>query len=340
MMKEILNLSKNSLAVLKVLKQLQDKPETMERIARILRLNHGELSEALRALEARGYKIVVDGDCSVRLLQSPETLFPWDVEDGISTHRMGRVTRVFEQIDSTNAFAAQWAHEGAPDGAVAAAEMQTSGRGRFDRQWASPAEKGLYFSLILRPDLPMAQVPMLTFLTAAAVAETLATATGIDAQVKWPNDVLVKGRKICGILAEARPAKTGRKAEYAVIGVGLNVNHEMNDFPPDCLTAATSVHLETGYKIFRAGLLQKILEVMEYYYEQYRHEGFPWLYKVWMKRNCTMGRLVKINTNTEGIVEGITEGLSEQGGLLLRTSDGTLREFLAGDVSIGSANFR
>ena len=340
MNKEIQNLGQQSLAVLKFLKENQNESANKDRMAQLLGLNHEEIAEALRTLETRGYQIVDDGRCGICLPHLPETLFPWDVEDGISTHYMGRVVRVFEQIDSTNTFAAQWVQEGAPNGAVVAAEQQLSGHGRFNRSWASPAEKGIYFSLILRPDLQMAQVPMLTFLAAAAVAEALVKETGIDAQVKWPNDILVNGKKICGILAEARPAKTRGKADYAIIGIGINVNHTENDFPTDCLAAATSVRLETGNKIFRAKLLQSILQLMEYYYEEYKNKGFPWLHERWMKRNCTMGRQVKVNTNTEGIVEGETIGLSGQGGLLLRTADGTVREFLAGDVSIGSANFR
>jgi BirA family biotin operon repressor/biotin-[acetyl-CoA-carboxylase] ligase len=339
MNREIQPLGQNSLALLRFLKN-QKEPANKECIEQVLQLNHEELSEALCALEARGYQVVYDGGCGVSLPHLPETLFPWDVEENISTHYMGRVVRVFEQIDSTNAFAVEWAQDGAPNGAVVAAEQQDSGRGRFNRNWASPAEKGIYFSLILRPDLPMVQVPMLTFLAAAVVAEALAQETGIDAQVKWPNDILVKGKKICGILAEARPAREKGKAEYAVIGIGINVNHTEEDFPVDCLAAATSVRLETGNKIFRARLLQRILQTMEYWYEEFKEKGFPWLHERWMQRNCTMGRQVKVNTNTEGVVEGETVGLSENGGLLVRTSSGEIKEFLAGDVSIGSANFR
>ncbi len=340
MEKEIQLLDKDSLMVLKFLKENRNEPEDVKCIAEILQLSIEEVEKALHTLEARGYQIVYEGGCSARLLHLPETLFPWDVEDGISTRFMGRVVRAFEEVDSTNIFAARWAQEGAPDGAVVVSEKQNAGRGRFNRQWVSPAGKGIYFSLILRPEMPMSQVSMLTFLAAAALAETLAREFGIDAQVKWPNDVLVKGRKICGILSEVKSAKTKGKAEYVVIGIGINVNHTKEDFPLDSLTSATSVQIETGKEIVRAKLLQKVLQLMEYYYEEYKTTGFSWLRDRWMERNCTMGRFVRINTNTEGFVEGETVGLSEQGGLLVRLPSGELREFLAGDVSIGSANFR
>ncbi len=176
---EIQNIDQNSLAVLKLLRDRKDAPEQVQNIAEFLGLDPQEVQSAVEALKSRGYEIVDDGRCGICLPHLPETLYPWDVTDGLKAHYVGHPLRVFKVVDSTNAFGEKWAMEGAPDGAVVVGEQQTAGRGRFDRRWSSPAETGIYFSIIFKPDMPMAQVPMLTLMASAAVAEGLADTAGV-----------------------------------------------------------------------------------------------------------------------------------------------------------------
>ena len=164
---------------------------------------------------------------------------------------MGKKIFHYEEIDSTNREALDMAKNGAEEGTVVVSECQRQGRGRFQRVWESPRSKGTYFSFILRPCVPMKSVPQLTLLTGVAVAQSMREVSGCVASVKWPNDILINGKKVCGILAEAKTRKGGQYPEYIVIGVGMNVNFAYDEFPPDIQAVATSLFLESGHLINR-----------------------------------------------------------------------------------------
>jgi BirA family biotin operon repressor/biotin-[acetyl-CoA-carboxylase] ligase len=287
-------------------------------------------------LKNLGYKIE-EREPGLILAGLPDTLYEWELADGLTTTHLGKSLRSFASLGSTNQYAFDWAGAGAPHGATVVSDQQLSGRGRFDRQWVSPAGKGLYFSLILRPDLPLQQAPLLTLLTAVAVAEAAREIPGVEAAIKWPNDVLCAGSKICGILAESKADKRGR-LEFVVIGIGVNVNLDIEDFPPEA--TAVSLKLLHGAELSRTRFLQRFLIIMENCYTGFVDRRFVYLKEQWQRCNCTLGHDIAVNTNDGAVVTGLALDISEQGGLVVRLADGTLQEFLAGDVSIGSHSFR
>jgi len=214
---------------------------------------------------------------------------------------------------------------------VAIAETQTMGAGRLGRQWFSPSG-GLWFSLILRPNLCPAETIQLTFVSGLAVARVLGEMFGLKAETKWPNDVLVKGRKICGILAEMNT--TGKNVNFVVVGVGLNANFSVEKlFPEQLKKVATSIENELGRKIQLEQLFKTLLEQLENLYELFINEGFDPIREEWEKYASFLGRCVKITSQTKE-VSGLALEIDHDGALVLRLEDGTEKRFFIGDVSL------
>jgi BirA family biotin operon repressor/biotin-[acetyl-CoA-carboxylase] ligase len=243
----------------------------------------------------------------------------------------GQPIRHLEVIGSTNDEAQRWAQEGAPHGAVVRADEQTQGRGRQGRDWCSPAGLGLYLSLILRPDIALAQVPQLTMLTALGAARTIESETNLPANVKWPNDIILRGRKIGGVLSEARPREENpQRVEYAIVGIGLNVNFAREDLPRDVKIAATSLYMETGHVRLLEDVISSLLRETETVYNEYSCGDWQELRAEFARRDILQGQTVRV----EGAGEtygGEANGIDDDGTLLVRTPVG-VRRVVAGDV--------
>ena len=187
-------------------------------------------------------------------------------------------------------------------------------------------------SILIRPQIDVQHVPLLTLLAGVAVAETIRKVTGCEAGIKWPNDILMNGKKVCGILAES--AISRGITEYVIIGMGINVNLDSSDLPPDCRDTGTSLKLELGRRVSRLAVLRQLITTWEECYQGFLRGGPPYIRKEWLENNLTLGRAVKINKGKEA-VSGLAVDISERGGLLLRrASDGAVEEHLAGDVSL------
>lgn len=240
----------------------------------------------------------------------------------------------FDQLPSTNDHLRQLSREGAPEGTVVLADHQTAGRGRRGRSWASPPGVGLWFSVLLRPSRPAREAPLWALLAAAAVRAAVHEVAGVAAQVKWPNDVVVAGAKLAGILAEmagpaARPA--------VIVGIGLNVNQEEGDFPPELRGRATSVRLSVGRPLPRETLLHPILRHLATRYRQALRGGFAPLLDEVTHHSATVGRWVAV-TEAEGVWAGLAVGLAPDGALLVRPEGtGPAVAVYAADVSIRPA---
>ena len=232
-----------------------------------------------------------------------------------------------EEVDSTNRALRALAEAGAEAGSAFLAEGQTAGRGRLGRRFASPRGKGLYLSLLLRPELPPEALGELPAWAAVAVRRALLRCCGLSAEIKWVNDLLCRGRKLCGIVAEG-VLREGR-LESVVLGVGINVSGEREDFPPELRETATSVLLETGRAPDRAALAAALLRELDA-----MAEAFPrGRQKVWeeYRAHCvTLGKAVTLTDGTEGTAEELGEDFS----LLLRLSDGSLRRLRSGEASL------
>ncbi len=256
-----------------------------------------------------------------------------NISEGLETEVVGKEIFTFETLASTNDDLMERARAGAAEGVVVVADKQTKGRGRFDRSWSSPSGCNLYFSILLRPRLFPAALPQITLTAAVSLCETLRAATNLEVQIKWPNDLWIGRRKICGILTEM--TTRGETVEAVVLGIGLNVNMEDPIIPEALQGIATSLSCEAGRRFDRARLLQKLLVSLDRDYRLFLREGFEPFRKRFAERSLTRGR--DVTTSVSGReVFGRTVGVSRNGGLLIREKDGRVLELHSGEVSFSS----
>ncbi len=250
-----------------------------------------------------------------------------DLAPLLRTTRLGRPARGFETLGSTNTEAMRWAKAGAPEGALVVAEHQTAGRGRLGRSWADAAGEGVLFSVVLRPALPPERLGLVTLAGGVAAAEAIGAWTApAEPRIKWPNDVLLGGRKCCGMLLESG---LGRE-RFVVLGIGLNVNQTA--FPDPLASRATSLRLETGRGVPRAALLAEVLARLEHWTEQLG-TGADSLRRAFAERMAGLGERALVRLTATGQpLEGTVVGIDAAGALRLRTGDG-VRVLHAGDVT-------
>ena len=257
------------------------------------------------------------------------TLSAFKIQAGLDTRFIGRTVVYRTEIGSTNDEAKRLARAGAPEGTVVIADCQNRGRGRLNREWAAPPGSGLLMSLIFRPKLATHQVQRLTILCGLAVADAIELQTGLQVGLKWPNDAVIAGRKVCGILSEIE--FEGPKVSFAVVGIGINVNLDPALLPADLPLTATSLSRELGAEVARLPLLQALLQKIE---ERYSMLGAAQsLHSQWAARLVTLGRPVTVS-GTVPALEGMAESVDADGALLVRLADGRLEKVLAGDVSV------
>lgn len=267
----------------------------------------------IQKLQACGYDIH-SGPKGYRLIRSPDTPFPWEFPK-----RESRI-HFFDTASSTMDIARDLARKGCPDFTVVIAENQTSGRGRMDRKWWSP-EGGLYFTLVMRPDIPPVISPLVNFGTAFVLARTLREFCGVEARVKWPNDILIHGSKVSGMLSEMESA--GDQVSFVNIGIGINMN---NDLPPD-LPFATSIKKISGKTCSRKAFLSEFLDHLE---KRMHQPDLASVITEWKSCSATLGRQVRI-ISRQGVAEGKAVDVDPNGALIVRTADGTLKKIFYGD---------
>jgi BirA family biotin operon repressor/biotin-[acetyl-CoA-carboxylase] ligase len=244
---------------------------------------------------------------------------------------IGRDIRVFEQTTSTNDVIERLARDGVKEGAIVFAESQTKGRGRLGRAWMSPARKGLWFSVLLRPDLRPQETTRLTVASATALRRAIQSETGLDPEIKWPNDILIRGRKVAGILTELS-AELDR-VKHVILGIGVDVNLSTNEFPAELRKTATSLKIETGKTISRPELATTILRELDHDYAHVCGNFFADVADEWEAHCTTIGRAVTIQIGGRR-VRGRAESLDDDGALLLRTEHGHLERITGGDVTL------
>jgi len=254
-----------------------------------------------------------------------------DTQDHLSTDRFGRVMRGFEEVNSTNARAAQWAKANVPEGAVVLTEYQTAGRGRHGRAWSATKGQNLLFSVVLRPSLSPDRLSLLTVAAGVAVAETIDPfVSPYQAAIEWPNDILLEGQKTCGILLESSLTPPNGDP-VVVLGVGLNVNQ--TDFPDALTDTATSLRLTTGCPVPRAELLARLLEALEHRYDAVQEGAEESVRNAFEERfSCLHEQITLHVPDTDRTVSGTVTGITHTGALRLRTATET-KTIHAGDVT-------
>lgn len=286
-------------------------------------LSLAEVEAGLTRLQGSGFDIESKPGLGCRLLGSPDRIIADDLHSRLVDCSIAREILVFEETSSTNDVAASLGRQGHPGGLAIFAERQTAGRGRFGRRWVSAGHEGVWFSLLLRPEMPLAEWTRLTTWAGVAVA----AAAGPAARIKWPNDVLVGGKKVAGILIESSTDAIGKT--FAVVGIGVNVNQ--TEFPGDLADRATSLRLQSGHVMDRAGLAVAVIGELERRFTQLTTE-FPAILTEMKLKSSVLGQWVQLHSGAE-IFEGIAEDFDSDGNVLIRLDCGELRKMNAGEIS-------
>ena len=285
--------------------------------------------EELRTL---GYEIDASPHLGYRLRSVPDVLHADDLLSALGkTKIIGRDIRVFEETTSTNDVIEKLARDGVKEGVVVFAESQTKGRGRLGRKWISPPRKGLWFSILLRPAMRPATVTQFTIAAATALFRAVRAQTGVTPEIKWPNDLLIRGKKVAGILTELSAELD--KVNYVTLGMGISVNLVAAEFPAEFRKSVTSLRIETGQRQNRADLAIKILQELDRDYDRISNGHFEAVADEWEGHCTTLGQQVVIHMG-DRTIRGTAESLDNEGALLLRTQHGHLERIIGGDVQI------
>lgn len=315
--------------ILEVLKNNNEEFISGEKLSKEFGISRAAIWKYMKALKEEGYKIESVSKKGYRLDNAPDLLTYGEFKPYLKTKCIGRNCIHFNTIDSTNLVAKKLAQQGEPHGTVIIAEEQTTGRGRLGRVWVSPKSTGIWLSVILRPDISPFMASKLTLLGAAAVERALEN-LGINAYIKWPNDIVLNNKKVCGILTEMSGEID--RVNYIIMGIGINVN--MNSFPENIENIATSLKIQAGNEIDRKLLLAHVLNNFEVFYEAFIEKSdFSEVLNICRNKSILLGKEVKlISGNSEKSVKALD--LDEDGELLVQYEDGTQGKVISGEVSV------
>jgi len=281
-----------------------------------------ELGHVIEAVPSRGY----------RLISSPELFDSLELNAQLNTLRVGKRLDCLKQTTSTNSDAFRIAEDGAPEGAVVIADAQVGGKGRRGRVWSSPAGVNLYCSVVLRPAIMPNEAPQLTFLSAVAVTRAIELTTGLKPEIKWPNDVLIGGKKVAGLLNEMSAETDG--INFIILGIGVNLNMTQDQFPDDLRYPATSLLQESGSRVCRTRFAATMLNELDKLYTDFLEYGFGPVREEWQVRCNARGRTVSVSDGGTELLSGLFIGIDGDGALLLQSGDGRIERIISGDVRV------
>jgi len=304
-------------------------PLSGEELARRLGCSRAAVWKQIGALRRLGYRIEARRAHGYALAAAPDRLGPAE----LAPHLAGRWRdiRWLAETDSTQRVARELGRAGVPEGTVVIAEAQTAGRGRLGRTWHSPRGVNLYCSIVLRPPLSPAAVPQVALVAGVAAAAALAETPGLAPRLKWPNDVLIDGRKVAGILTEMEAEV--ERVHHVILGIGVNLNAPRAAFPPELRERATSLFLATGRRVDRAAVTGRLLAALEARYGRFLEGGFEAVRAEWESYSCLTGTDVRV-ASAEGEMAGRVLGLDTDGALMLARPDGTSTRIVAGEVTV------
>ncbi len=318
----------------KILSALRENPDGVSgaELAEQLGISRAAVWARIEELRSLDYEIEAGPHFGYRLVSAPDALHADDLLARLGkTKVIGRDIRVFEETTSTNDVIEKLARDGVKEGVVVFAESQTRGRGRLGRKWISPERKGLWFSILLRPDLRPQETTQLTVASATALRRAIQSETGLKPEIKWPNDILIGGKKVAGILTELS-AELDR-VKHVILGIGVDVNLGAGEFPPELRRLATSLKIEAGRTILRPELASAVLRELDFDYARICAGKFTAVADEWQAHCATISHEVTIQIGGRRI-RGRAESLDEDGALLVRTEHGHLERITGGDVTL------
>jgi len=323
--------------ILQILKENSMEYVSGERLSEILGVSRTAVWKCINELKKEGYVIESVSKRGYKLESSPDILNEFEIGYSLNTNIIGNRICYFKSIDSTNNYAKKAAQEGCEEGTVIVADTQTSGRGRMGRSWESKEGSGIWMSVVLRPAIAPEDVQVMTLAASVAVVDALKRVTGVEAGIKWPNDIIIGGKKVCGILTEMSTEMD--RVNYLVLGIGLNVNQKKEDFPEELRSTAISLKAYMDENnmlvsnIRRSDIIKNVLLELEKQYEIMKKGNTEEIIEKWRENSITLGRKVKIifkNTEYEGIAKDVTD----DGKLIVHCCDGITREVSSGEVSV------
>ena len=296
-----------------------------EAICETLGVSRSAIWKHMESLRALGYTIEAFPHRGYRLVASPDKLLSEELSYNLKTEVLGKSILSYETVSSTNDVAYDLAKKGSAEGIVIVSEGQTEGKGRLGRSWASPKGKGIYLSILLRPTLPPQAIPKLTLFAALSAARAIRTVTGLAPQMRWPNDLLLDGKKVAGVLTEMDAEQD--RVHFVIVGIGINVNTDAESLPSE----ATSLKIEMGEGVSRVALARSLLEEFDQLYLSFREGKSDETMEECRKLSAVLGTHVTIE-QVNGRKEGYALDIDEEGALLLRRDDGLTERILSGDL--------
>ncbi|ABY92357.1 biotin--[acetyl-CoA-carboxylase] ligase [Thermoanaerobacter sp. X514] len=314
--------------LLKLLKENKGEYISGQKLSDQLNVSRTAIWKHINELKNEGYQIEAHHKLGYMLVSEPDLLIYEEVSPYLTTNFIGKNYIHKLVIDSTNNFAKEMASK-VPDGTVIIAEEQIAGRGRLGRSWISQKGCGIWMSIILKPNIQPQEALNLTQVAAISVVKAIEEVFHVESKIKWPNDIILNNKKVCGILTEM--SSEIDKINYVIIGIGVNVN--CDNFPEELKGKATSLYLETNSKVDRKKLTASILNNLEFYYNAYLQKGFEYIGPICIEKSITIGRQIKVIAN-EGEIEGKAVTIDNNGSLVVETKEGKRLSIMSGDVSV------
>lgn len=300
-----------------------------EKLAQNIGCSRTAIWKHIEDLKKDGFHVEAVRKKGYRLLEQSNKLSENEIYLGLETEEIGRSVYFFESVTSTQKVAKEYAMNGAKHGTLIVADEQTEGRGRMVRKWYSPKGTGIWASFILRPDIQIQHAPQLTLLSAVAVVQAIKKVTHITPEIKWPNDILISGRKVCGILTELQAEED--RIQSVILGIGINVNQDKNDFSAEIIKKATSLKIELGKTVNRSSLIQSLCYYIEQLLHLYISEGFTPIKSLWETYAVSIGKRISART-VKGTFDGVALGINNEGVLLLKQDNGDIVEIISADI--------
>lgn len=328
-------MNENKKEILRILREQEGEYISGQKLCEKLSISRTAVWKYISRLKEEGYAIISIPNKGYALTGAPDILSEWEVTSRMQTKCFGRTVAYYDKTDSTNIRIKQLAEEGAAEGLLAVADCQDAGRGRRGRSWNSKPGSGIWMTLLLRPDCEPAYASCLTLVAALAVTAGLRETANLDVKIKWPNDIVLNGKKICGILTEM--SSEVDYINYVAVGIGINVNTDV--FPDEVKEVATSLFLESKKTYIRSGIIAAVMYHMEKYYEKFlRTKDMGSMQEEYnsclVNRNRPVAVLAGDVDNQRVLYKGTAAGINKNGALLVQDEDGTMHEVVAGEVSV------